>query len=159
VITITSHPTELFGMHASVDGLPVYLDLFAIKELAKGNPARRKRFISLLNRGVEILFSVANAAELSGPQGASFDRMLAFLDEIGPRWFPVEFDPYVCIQRERELSDPLTYCFSERLLKTFTATEIRRSSNIKIEELPASLHGISSDSDYSWNGSRRRGRT
>jgi len=126
-------------MHASVGGLAVYLDVFAVKELAKGDPARRKRFIGLLDRGVEILFSVANAAELSGPQGASFDKMRAFLDEIGPPWFPVEFDPYVCIQRERELRDPLTCCFSERLLKTFTATEIRRSTGIKIDELPTSL--------------------
>jgi hypothetical protein len=139
VITVTPHPTDLFGMHASVDGLAVYLDLFAVKELAKGDPARRKRFISLLDRGVEILFSVANAAELSGPQGASFDKMRAFLDDIGPRWFPVEFDPYVCIQRERELKDPLTCCFSERLLKAFTATEIRQSTSIKIDELPTSL--------------------
>jgi hypothetical protein len=126
-------------MHASVDGPAAYLDLFAVKELAKGDPARRKRFISLLDRGVEVLFSVANAAELSGPQGASFDKMRAFLDEIGPRWFPVEFDPYICIQREREVRDPLTCCFSERLLKTFAATEIRRSAGIRIGELPTSL--------------------
>ena len=139
MITITPHPTDLFGMHASVDGLAVYLDLFAIKELAKGDPARRDRFIRLLDRGVEVLFSVANAAELSGPQGRSFDRMRSFLDEIGPRWFPIEFDPYVCVQRERERKDRLTCCFSERLLKTFAATQIRRSTSIRVEELPSSL--------------------
>lgn len=34
MITVGSHPTDLFSMHASVTGFPVYLDNFAIKELA-----------------------------------------------------------------------------------------------------------------------------
>jgi hypothetical protein len=138
MITIKPHPTELFGMHASAEGLTVFLDNFAIKELAKGDPARRKRFIATLDRGVEVMFSVANAAELSGPQGRSFDRLRAFLDEIGPHWFPVEFDPQLCIERERQSKDPATCCFSERLLKSFAATYIRRS-DIKIADLPAAL--------------------
>ena len=139
MITVGPHPTDLFSVHASVTGFPVYLDNFAIKELAKGDPARRRRFIGTLDRGVEVMFSVANAAELSGPQGPSFDKMRAFLDEIGPRWFPVEFDPQICIEREREKKDPATCCFSERLLKCFTATHIKRSPTIKIEDLPAAL--------------------
>jgi hypothetical protein len=139
MITVEPHPTHLFGMRASTAGITAFLDLFAIKELAKGDPARRKRFIATLGRGVEVMFSVANAAELSGPQGASFDKMRAFLDEIGPRWFPVEFDPELCIQRERELKDPATCCFSERLLKSFTATHIKRSPSIRIDDLPAAL--------------------
>jgi hypothetical protein len=127
-------------MHAVANGLTVFLDNFAIKELAKGDPARRRRFISTLDRGVEVMFSVANAAELSGPQGRSFDQMRAFLDEIGPHWFPVEFDPQLCISRERQLKDPATCCFSERLLKSFVSTYIRRS-NIDIAQLPAALPG------------------
>jgi hypothetical protein len=137
MITVGPHPTELFSMHASVTGFPVYLDNFAIKELAKGDPARRRRFIAALDRGVEVMFSVANAAELSGPQGPSFDKMRVFLDEIGPRWFPVEFDPQICIEREKK--GPATCCFSEHLLKCFTATHIKRSPTIKIEDLPAAL--------------------
>jgi len=139
MITVKPHRTELLGLHASVGGLAVFLDLFAIKELAKGDPARRKRFIALLDRGVEVLFSVSNAAELSGPQGPSSEKMREFLDEIGPHWFPVEFDPQVCIQRELELKDPLACCVSERLLKAFTATGIRRSPAIQVADLPASL--------------------
>jgi len=139
MITVRHHPTELFSLHASVGGFPVYLDLFAVKALAKGDPKRRKRFIAALDRGVEVLFSVANVAELSGPQGPSFDQMRAFLDEIGPHWFPVEAIPEKVIAREREGKDSSTCCFSEDLLKVFTATHIKRQPNIKVEDLPESL--------------------
>ena len=74
MINVSPHPTDLFSMHASVNGLAVFLDLFAIKELAKGNPDRRARFIATLDRGVEVMFCVSNAAELSGPQGPSFNK-------------------------------------------------------------------------------------
>jgi len=126
-------------MHASVNGLAVFLDLFAIKELAKGNPDRRARFIATLDRGVEVMFCVSNAAELSGPQGPSFNKIRTFLDEIGTHWFPVEFDPMVCVEREQQSHDPMTCCFSEALLKSFTATRLKRSPEIKIADLPASL--------------------
>lgn len=139
MITVTPHPTELFAMRATVDGLLVFLDNFAIKELAKGDPDRRRRFLATLDRGVEVMFSVSNAAELSGPQGSSFSEIRLFLDEIGTHWFPVEFDPYRCLQREKELQDPINCIFSESLLKAFTATRIRRAPEIKIEDLPFSL--------------------
>lgn len=137
MITVSPHPTELFGMRASVNGLPVFLDNFAIIDLAEGDPNRRKRFIATLNRGVEVLFSESNAAELSGPQGDSFKTIREFLDEIGTHWFPIEFSPYVCIEREKA-QQALPF-FSERLIKTFTAERLKRSPEIKIADLPASL--------------------
>jgi hypothetical protein len=126
-------------MQASVNGLTVFLDNFALKELAKGNPDRRARFIATLDRGVEVMFCVSNAAELSGPQGTSFNEIRTFLDEIGKHWFPVEFDPTVCIRREQQSQNPMMCCFSESLLKAFTATRLKRSPEIKIADLPASL--------------------
>jgi hypothetical protein len=137
MITVSPHPTELFGMRASVNGLAVFLDNFAIIGLAKGDRDRRRRFIATLNRGVDVLFSVSNAAELSGPQGYSFITIREFLDEIGTHWFPVEFDPYECIKREQQPQGLPFFC--ERLLKTFTAERLRRSPEIKIADLPASL--------------------
>jgi hypothetical protein len=71
-------------LHISTGGLTVFLDNFAIKELARDNPARRKRFISAVHRGAEVLFSVSNAAELTGPQGDSFLEIRSFMNEIGP---------------------------------------------------------------------------
>jgi len=126
-------------MRAHVNGLLVFLDLFAIKDLAKGDPNRRKRFIKVLDRGVEVMFSVSNAAELSGPQDSSFDNIRSFLDEIGTHWFPVEFDPHVCIEHEQHSHAPVMCFFDEGLLKTFTATRINRSPEIKVAGLPASL--------------------
>jgi hypothetical protein len=137
MITVSPHPTELFGMRASVKGLTVFLDNFAIIDLAKGNHDRRRRFVATLNRGVEVLFSASNAAELSGPQGDSFKTIREFLDEIGTHWFPIEFSPYECIEREKEQQELPFFC--ERLIKTFTAERLRRSPEIKIVDLPASL--------------------
>jgi|ERR1035437_1741571 hypothetical protein len=64
-----------------------------IKELAKGDASRKRRFLAAVNRGAELLFSVANAAELTGFQDGSSREVRAFLEEIGPHWFPVELDP------------------------------------------------------------------
>jgi len=139
MITVSPHPTELFSLQASVNGLTVFLDNFALKELAKGSKDRRARFITTLERGVEVMFCVSNAAELSGPQGRSFDEIRTFLDEIGTHWFPVESDPIICVKREQQSLNPMMCCFSENLLKVFTATRLKRSPEIKIADLPASL--------------------
>ncbi len=88
MITVCPDPTDLFAMRASVNGLTVFLDNFAIIDLAKRDPDRRRRFIATLNRGVDVLFSVSNAAELSGPQGDEIITIREFLDEIGTHWFP-----------------------------------------------------------------------
>src|SRR6185369_16516530 len=120
MITVTPPPTEPFGLNATVGGFAVFLDLFAMKELARGDVARRKRFIATLDRGVEILFSVSNAAELSGPQGSSFREIRDFVDEIGPHWFPVELAPHLVLAREREGKTASECCFSGDFLKDYT---------------------------------------
>lgn len=80
------------NLNACVGGLAVYLDNWAIHDLAKHDPARRKRFVDAIHSGADVMFSITNAAELSGPQGASAEAIKGFLNEIGPRWFPVELD-------------------------------------------------------------------
>ena len=75
-------------LNASVNGPVVYLDNWAFIELAKKDPSRRKRFLDAIRSGAEVLFSVTNAAELSGPQGRSAEAVKAFLDELGPHWYP-----------------------------------------------------------------------
>jgi hypothetical protein len=148
MIIARPHPTELFSLHASVGGIVVYLDVFAVKELAKGDPRRRKRFIATLGRGVEVLFSVANAAELSGPLGASFDKMRGFLDEIGPSWFPVEFDSQVVIGRERAGKDSTACCFDEELLKVFVASRINRHPKTEVLGLSADFFRLGAFMDW-----------
>lgn len=70
MISATGDATVLtFNM--SVNGAVVYLDNWAIYDLAERDPLRRERFLSAVHSGIDLLFSVTNAAELSGPQGPS----------------------------------------------------------------------------------------
>lgn len=64
---------------------------------------------------------MSNAAELSGPQGKSFLGIRAFMDGLGPYWFPVELDPFVVIGREKEGKASDQCCFCDRFLKDYTS--------------------------------------
>jgi hypothetical protein len=87
-------------INAVVRGLPIYLDNHSLIRLAKGDPSRRSRFVKALHQGADLLFSLANAFELAGPQGDQRTTLRSFLDEIGPYWVPVELDARVVVDRE-----------------------------------------------------------
>src|SRR6266550_7520844 len=126
MIRATAKPDgPIFTMHASVAGPVVYLDNWAIYDLAEGDASRRRRFIAAVNTGMDLLFSVTNAAELAGPKGASADATRAFLDAIGPRWFPAELSPVDVIQREVTGQYGAGSCIAERFLKSYAAHRIR----------------------------------
>lgn len=114
-----------FTLNASVSGPVVYLDNWAIYDLAEGDSSRRTRFIGAIRSGVELLFSVTNAAELSGPQGRSADAVKAFLDEIGPHWFPAKLDPTETIKLEIEGERPDKACIDENFFKSYVADRMR----------------------------------
>lgn len=97
VITRIDDPINI---RATVNGLPVYLDNHSFIQLAGRDEARRRRFIEMMKTDCDLLFSVSNAAEISRSEGDSAKRILAFLDEIGAHWFPVELDPHEVTQRE-----------------------------------------------------------
>ncbi len=78
----------------------VYLDNWAIIELAEGDGSRRDRFLKALEEGGELLFSWTNAAELWGPQGDSAARIREFLSAIGTHWIPLETNPFTVAKRE-----------------------------------------------------------
>ncbi len=123
----------------SLNGTAIYLDNWAIGYLAEGDLARRKRFIAALQTGrADLLFSVTNAAELCGPQGQSAEVVSQFLDEIGPRWVPVELSPIDVINRELAPRAGVTPCFSERFTKAFI-------ENVLSEHEPGSIADMSSD--------------
>jgi hypothetical protein len=144
VIRVTPEQNSPLSLHASVAGLAVFLDAFAIKELARRNPSRRKRFIAATKRGAEVLFSVSNAAELSGPQGDSFVEIRDFMNEIGPHWFPVELDPIIVTQREKQGKPADESCFCGDFLKDYLRSRLRMSPQEKVigvsEELFALGH-------------------
>lgn len=78
----------------------VYLDNWAIIELATRDEPRRDRFLNALSEGGELLFSWTNATELWGPQGGSADRIRSFLSAVGAHWFPLEMNPFEVARRE-----------------------------------------------------------
>jgi hypothetical protein len=127
-------------VNASLTGIAVYLDNFAIMDLAEGNVLRRQRFISTLRSGAELLFSVSNVVDLTGPLGASLDAVRVFLDEIGAHWFPVELDPAIVVERERIGVTPARNCLSERFLRDFFADRLRSNSGKIIDLSPAFFH-------------------
>jgi len=108
-------------INATVSGLAIYLDNFSLISLAKGDRSRRKRFVDAIHTGADLLFSVTNAAELTGPQGRSLDAVRTFLDEVGPHWFPVELDPFEVANRELKGAVPAESCVSRDFVKAYFA--------------------------------------
>lgn len=91
----------------SAGPVAVYLDNDSLIQLAKGPAATRDRFLRALRTGGTLLFSFTNAAEVSGPQGASADAVRAFLNAVGANWVPLEMDPRAVTDREQQgVKDP-----------------------------------------------------
>jgi hypothetical protein len=112
-------------LNASVNGPVVYLDNWAFIELAKKDPSRRRRFLDAIRSGADVLFSVTNAAELSGPQGVSAEAVRAFLDELGPHWYPAKFNPIETIELEVKGENPGAVCFDEEFFNSYVAERMR----------------------------------
>jgi len=123
---------EGLTLKVTVSGFAIYLDNWAINDLAEGDPDRRKRFLETIDAGAELIFSVSNAAELAGPQGRSADAAKAFLNEIGPRWYPVELDTSEVIKRELNGQKPATSCISARFLQDYTRIQMAQGDTKKI---------------------------
>lgn len=109
---------------SSVNGLPIYLDNFAIKALAKGDVSLRQRFVATLHNGADLLFSIANGVEISGAQGASSLAIKTFLDELGPHWYPIDFNPHMVMEQEKAGLDPGRCCFAETLLRAYFVNRV-----------------------------------
>jgi|SRR6266478_2605398 len=141
---------------ATVRGLAIYLDNWAVGDLAEGDPSRRKRFIVALCSGsADLMFSVTNAAELAGPQGKSFDVVKSFLNEVGPNWFPVELDAFAVVQREQTGADAAASCISEGFMKAYFASRTSTYSpgSGKVIDLSEVFTGLGAVLD--WVGSER----
>ena len=96
--TDAGEPTCVAELPANRYG--VYLDNWAIIELARGDASRQDRFLKALKEGGELLFSWTNAAELWGPQGCSAARVREFLSAIGAHWIPLDANPFAVAKRE-----------------------------------------------------------
>ena len=127
MIAVTSNingPPLTFNV--TVSGLAIYLDTCALIHLAERDTALGRRFIALFRSRVDLLFSVTNAAELAGSQGASFEAVKAFLNQVGPHWFPVELDAFEVVKRERNGARLGEACLSQQFLKDYF---VRQAAN------------------------------
>ena len=116
---INTTPT---GFHASVSGYVIYLDTWAYIELAGADPKLRRRFLDAVHSGADVLFSVTNAAELAAQKGDSARAIKAFLDGIGPCWFPARLNPIEIIKSEIESPDIGKACVDEDFFKAYVLT-------------------------------------
>jgi len=82
------------------DRVGVYLDNDAVSELARPGDLRT-RFVGAIRRRGTLLFSFANAIEVS-----SSAVVWSFLDEIGPEWVPLALSPWRVSEREKAGDGP-----------------------------------------------------
>jgi hypothetical protein len=142
MITVTSNidgPPLTFNV--TLRRLVIYLDTFALIHLAERDRVLGNRFIALFGSQVDLLFSVTNAAELAGSQGASFEAVKQFLNEIGPHWFPVEMDAFEVVKREQNGTRPGEACLAQQFLRDYFG---RQAANClpntgSLIDIPASI--------------------
>jgi hypothetical protein len=77
------------------DRVGVYLDNFSVSDFAKDETGLRQRLVAAIRRRGTLLFSFANAFEVS-----SADTVRSFLDDIGPEWVPLAGNPWKVVERE-----------------------------------------------------------
>jgi len=104
---------------SSVRGIAIYLDTFALKSFAKGDASLRQRFVAAVNNGADLLFSVTNGVEISGATGASSEAVKAFLNELGPNWYPIQMSTDEVMSREKRGLAPGACCIDEDVLRAF----------------------------------------
>lgn len=134
VITATLNSSGQPALAASVNGIAIYLDNWAIKAFAKGDAKLRERFVAVVNNGADVLFSSAHAIEILGPQGLSSDAFRTFLNQLGAHWFPVEANVFTILERESRGMPGNDCIFDEEFLKAYfqsrTAANTRGSGKV-----------------------------
>lgn len=80
MLSIEASAEGLPQVVARLIGVPVYLDNWAIIELANGAANRRERFVTGLKSCGSLLFSFTNSIELGEAEGEPAERVRVFLD-------------------------------------------------------------------------------
>ena len=97
----------------------IYLDQWALVRLSE-HSGRQNRLVNAFRNKGTLLISWTNVFELSGPQGASAAKISHLLDRIGEHWFPVEWNPFKVIKKEKELRQCTdSPCFSKSFLEAY----------------------------------------
>ena len=107
------------SVHASIRGMAIYLDTFAVIGLAKDDQKRRQRFLDTLHSGADVLFSVSTMTELSRLPSRAIELVRSFLNDIGPHWYPVELDATKVVNREKDVPRPGEACLSMQFINDY----------------------------------------
>ncbi|MDE0504741.1 MAG: hypothetical protein OXM00_10110 [Paracoccaceae bacterium] len=81
----------------------IYLDHWALRCLSS-NGSFREKFIEFFKKYGTFLFSWTNVLEVAENSGTSLDAIQSFLTEIGEQWFPIEWNAFEVIRREKEFT-------------------------------------------------------
>jgi len=143
----------------------IYLDQDSLAHIARTEDVRR-RFLDIWSRRGELLFSWANALDLSGPQGRSAELIKSFLQDLGPHWIPLEMNPWKVVRKENgEEPSSGTPCVSESFLQGYflrlrdEVTNLGRVVDLIHEDLAdwrRDIVRLKSHADSMVNGSRDR---
>src|SRR5262245_6862604 len=120
MIRVQYFPNDGAEVEAALERQPaIYLDHDSLGEIAR-NASRRRRFLQILERKGELLFSWSNALDISGPQEGSAQAINEFLGAIGPHWIPLEINPWKVVRKESgEEPSSGTPCVSESFLGSY----------------------------------------
>lgn len=97
----------------------IYLDQDSLADIAR-TEQRRRRFLDIWTEKGELLFSWANAFDLSGPQGDTARYIRELLEALGPHWIPLEVNPWKVVRKENGVEPSSgTACVSESFLSSY----------------------------------------
>jgi hypothetical protein len=119
MLSIESSSDGLPQVTAQLSGVAVYLDNWAIIELANGDAGRRKRFVDALKACGSLLFSFTNSIELGEAERGPAEQVREFLDEIGAHWIPLELNPWTVAEREVAGQKEPTPCISPVFIEAY----------------------------------------
>jgi hypothetical protein len=130
-------------IRATIRRFGIYLDNFAVVNLAMGPEERRRAFWRLCDsdHGGDLLFSPLNAAELIGSSAPrTLERCRHFLDGVGPSWCPVESPGIMSVLKREAAGAGKTSCISNWFLeRMFAVLNIVAHGEQRIELVPSSF--------------------
>jgi hypothetical protein len=85
-----------------------------------------------MQTGGDLIFSVANAVELSALMGTSFSTVRGFLKDLGAHWFPIEMDPKEVSDREISGLNRADSFASKKFVSDFTQDRFLKQPQGKI---------------------------
>ncbi len=107
----------------TVDAIPrpplIYLDHWALRHISDDSFSR-KRVGEVFQKKGTLLFSWTNVLEVAANSGASLNAIQSFLSEIEKHWFPIEFNAFEVIRREKRFRpDNNNPCLASGFLEAY----------------------------------------